>query len=461
MKFYHLVAASNEDWFKADRLRYDLGFREWQDDYDATTRAVRNMMWLRTARVDDFSPVLMRALSLFGPGELRALHVTDVDVLRLVTSLLRKASSDGTGSAAAQMEQVTDALCVIHAADYASSSPDVGSLAALLERHTSTMTELDADLPLSMLNEAASALACCTRLESLTRAYSHDPGIWLGLSQLHTLRGVDLSIASFAVIAAALPKLHTLMAFGQCENPASVADFFMDLLPRLWVFHFYGGWPEAQEQPATSTVPPLPLLEELIFELTNPQATIAPREFLGAQPTVLRASYALISKFWLGAVGPSANFLFLARVCELHITTAFRGDPLDQSDVARVLRAAPQLKKFHTTHWVQGDASWLAPTAPTHPAFEGLIHPRLRVFGIVCAIVGAERPSESTKPDAEWVAQLRRRHFPRLRELLVGAEACFVTPAPCISLEVSADGRREGRGARGRCFPCQLFVLVS
>jgi hypothetical protein len=202
------------------------------------------------------------------------------------------------------------------------------------------------------------------------------------------------------------------------------------------VFQFYGRWPEAQEQLA-STVPPLPLLEELVFDLTNPQATIAPREFLGAQPTVLRASYALISKCWLGAVGPSANFL--ARVCEIHITTAFRGDPLDQSDVARVLRAAPRLKKFRTAHWVQGDASWLAPTAPTHPAFEGLIHPRLRELGIVCAIVGAERASESTKPDAEWVAQLRRRHFPRLRELLVGAEACFVTPAPCISLEVSAD----------------------
>jgi hypothetical protein len=111
MKFYHLVAASNEDWFEADRLRHDLGFREWQDDYDATTRAVRNMMWLRTARVDDFSPVLMRALSLFRPGELRALHVTDVDVFGVVMSLLRKASANGSGRAAPQMEQVTDALC--------------------------------------------------------------------------------------------------------------------------------------------------------------------------------------------------------------------------------------------------------------------------------------------------------------------------------------------------------------
>jgi hypothetical protein len=34
-------------------------------------------MVFRTARVDDFSRVIVRALSLFGPGELRALRVLD------------------------------------------------------------------------------------------------------------------------------------------------------------------------------------------------------------------------------------------------------------------------------------------------------------------------------------------------------------------------------------------------
>jgi hypothetical protein len=54
-----------------------------------------------------------------------------------------------------------------------------------------------------MLNEAASAVAGCTRLECLTGAYPYTPLVWLGLSQLHTLHGVDLRTVS--AIAAALP----------------------------------------------------------------------------------------------------------------------------------------------------------------------------------------------------------------------------------------------------------------
>jgi hypothetical protein len=334
-KFYHLVAVDNEDSFFANRSRYDLRpFDEWQDDHDATTCALREVGF-RTARVDDFSPVLVRALSLFGPGELRALRVVDVDVLRLVTSLMRTASVNGGGGLAPQVEQKAfDALCAIHANDYSSPSPDVGLLAALLERHSSTITELDVDLPPKMHKAATSALACCTRLESLTRAYSHDPGIWLRLSLLHTLRGVDLSSVSFAAIAAALPKLHTLMAFGECGELAQVAGFFSDLLPRLRVFHFYGSWPVQKEQNAASIIAPLPLLEELVWDSYTYSATITPREFLGAQPTVLQASYAFISTCWLGAVGPSASLL--ARVCDLQITTGFNADPLDPSDVARI-----------------------------------------------------------------------------------------------------------------------------
>jgi hypothetical protein len=120
-------------------------------------------------------------------------------------------------------------------------------------------------------------------------------------------------------------------------------------------------------------------------------------------------------------------------VCDLQITTGFNADPLDPSDVARILRAAPQLKKFYTAHYVHGGASWLAPTAPTHPAFEGLVHPRLREFGLAVA-EGEDGTSESAPPGA--LAHLRRHHFPRLRELFAGFEAYFVTPPPCASLEV-------------------------
>jgi hypothetical protein len=309
-KFYRFIEAKDERWFMTDRLRYNLGFEEWQDDHDVRTRRHREMGF-RTARVDDFVPLLARALSLFGPGELRALRVLDVDVFRLVTSLTREASSSGCGPAP-HVGQATDALCAIHVAPGFSTSSDIGSLAALLERHSSTITELDAKFPTKMPPAAASALARCTRLESLTDASCYTPAVWLGLSQLHTLQGVDLSKVSTAAIAAALPKLHTLKALSPTEEPARAAGFFTDLLPRLRVFDFRGRWPEAQEQPA-SIVAPLPLLEELVW---NASWGIAPREFLGAQPTVLHAPLTLVSQRWLSAVEAAS---FLARVCDLFI----------------------------------------------------------------------------------------------------------------------------------------------
>jgi hypothetical protein len=289
-----------------------------------------------------------------------------------------------------------------------------------LERHSSTIKEIRVELPANMLKAIASAIAKCTRRESFTGACYHDPAIWLGLSQLHTLRGVDLGKVSVASIAAGLPKLQTLEAFGYCHDPAQAEAFCTDLLPRLRVFHFEGRLPKAQEP--VMNVAPLPLLEELAWNLSTLYEAIAPRELLGAQPMVLDAPFALISQCSLDGIGASAGG-FLGRVCNLFITTPFDMTPLDPTDVARVLRAAPQLKKFFTAHSVHGDGSWLAPTAPTHPAFKGLIHPRLREFGIVCA----DGTAETTPHGAEWVAHLRRRHFPRLRELIVGDETYFVT----------------------------------
>jgi hypothetical protein len=289
-----------------------------------------------------------------------------------------------------------------------------------------------------MLKEAASALACCTRLESLSGARFYDPAVCLGLSHLHTLRGVHVDKVSFADIAAALPKLHTLVTFGQCEDPAQEAVFFTDLLPQLRVFHFNGGWPAAQHQPAITTVAPLPLLQELVW---MPDDTIAPRAFVGARPTVLHAPYALISQCWLEGVDVPLDVgaaSFLARVCDLRITTALDVDSLDPADVARVLRAAPQLRKFHNDRCVHGDASWLAPTAPTHPAFEGLVHSRLREFGIRPPRAGAQRISGSTPLDDKWAAHLRRRHFPRLCALVAGKGVYFATPLEGPLLETGS-----------------------
>jgi hypothetical protein len=410
-KVYHLVRTSDSGWFMADKLRSELKFDGWQKDHDANTRRLHGA-GLRTARVDDFSPLLMRALSLFGPGELRALRVLDIDVFRLVTSLTQKASSSGGG-------QAIGALCAIQIGlgGCFSSSPDTGLLATLLERHSSTVTELDAKFPEKMAEEVSSALARCTRLEILTGACAHDSAVWLGLSQLHTLRGVHLDHISVTDIAAALPKLHTLEAFGLCTT-AEAAVFVTDLLPRLRVFQFEGDWWGVQ--PSRVAVAPLPLLEELVWIITDQPENIVPCEFFGAQPTLLHASYASISRCWL-AVDEATSFL--ARVSDLRIAAPADADPLDPADVARVLRAAPQLKKFRTAHSVRGDASWLAPTAPTHPAFEGLVHPRLREF---CA-----EAEDETSQDAEWIEHLRQRHFPRLRELDVGAGACWVTTRQC------------------------------
>jgi hypothetical protein len=435
-RVYHLIGASDEVWFMADRLRHDLRFDEWQDDHDARTRRLSGMGF-RTVRVDDFSPLLLRALSLFGSGELRALHVPDIDVFRLVKSPLLLPREASAGGARPQIGQaVDDALCSVHVAEYLTPFHDLSSLAALLKRRASTITELDvkfaSSLPPGIVEQVSSALACCVRLVSLSDVSRLAPATWLGLSQLHTLRGVDLGDVSFATIAAALPRLHTLTTCGYCNDAAQAANFFTDLLPRLRVFRFTGKWPDLQEQqPVSSTVAPLPLLQELVWaDAWN----IAPRGFLGAQPTSAHVSRALISQCWLGgAVDAAANFL--TRMCDLHINATLAADRLDLADVARILRAAPQLKKFHTADFVHGGASWLAPTLPTHPAFEGLVHPRLRELGIRTPCVATSGTSEANPPDAEWVAHLRRRHFPRLRELVAGKDACFVTPAPYSSSE--------------------------
>jgi hypothetical protein len=41
----------------------------------------------------------------------------------------------------------------------------------------------------------------------------YDAKVWLGLTHLHTLRGVDLGVVSATSIAAALPRLHIVSGF--------------------------------------------------------------------------------------------------------------------------------------------------------------------------------------------------------------------------------------------------------
>jgi hypothetical protein len=244
------------------------------------------------------------------------------------------------------------------------------------------------------------------------------PAAWLGLSQLHTLRDVHLNVVSTAAIAAALPRLHTLTAYAiPLLSLDEVSGFFTDLLPRLRVFHFRGWWPV---EAATSAAAPLPLLEELVWiehksgmgrELSLPTA------FLGARPTVLHAPYELFANSLPargGASGEPARSSFLSRVCDLHLDAY---TSISVSDVAQVLRAAPQLRRLHCDFYLRRDRRWITSLArPRHPGFVGLFHPRLRCLH-VSTDVPASCDDASASCDDARVSRLRGTCFPRLREL--------------------------------------------
>jgi hypothetical protein len=199
------------------------------------------------------------------------------------------------------------------------------------------------------------------------------------------------------------------------------------------VFHFGGLWPKETEEPTAMTAPPLPLLEVLEWWAErSPQPTVF-RRFFGARPVVLRAPYGRIVECLppRAAVAASAappNSSLLTRVCEVQIYDG--SGPLDLDEVARVLRAAPQLRTFHLNEQLRGKTSWLTTSAvPIGPAFAGLVHPRLRYFWLpnvrLPPVYG-----DDDKDDEDCAPRLRRICFPRLREMQVNSKKYVVTPAP-------------------------------
>jgi hypothetical protein len=374
------------------------------------------------------SAIVVRALSFFGPGQLRALRVGDADVFRLVLSMLQPLPGDG--ASASQMAQAIDSLSVVDLTGDPNDAEDEAHAAAIIERCAATVTELKGHLPMDLLCESECVerppvLARCTRLELLSGASGCTPAVWLGLSQLHTLHDVDLSLVSTAAVAAALPRLHTLTTHSRTPlSVDGVAGFFTDLLPQLRVFHFRGSWPV---ESAPSAVAPLPLLEELLWEECSPQCSPSmhfslPTAFFGARPIVLQIVYDAIAACLTGRGGAPGELTcsLLARVRTLRLS-AFMSPSV--SDVAQVLRAAPQLRTFRCSGGPRGDTRWLtASTAPLNPAFVDLVHPRLRHFSWVT--VGRETLS----PDDGCASRLRRTCFPRLREVKVGRKTFSVTP---------------------------------
>jgi hypothetical protein len=280
-----------------------------------------------------------------------------------------------------------------------------------IQRHGAALTELDCRFWAGGNEAADRALACCVRLESLTNAVAYDAKVWLGLTHLHTLRGVDLGVVSAAAVAAALPRLHTFGAFIHADRDppvphTAVAGFFEDLVPRLRALDYHGLWPLEEDQAPAEIVPrPLPLLQELTF-LCSTDFPVA-REFMDAQPVKLVMSHAAVADMLLAASAMAigeATYRPLARVRELCLSGG--GALPDSAGVARLLRAAPRLRKFYGGS-LQSGFDWLG-----DPAFAGLVHPWLRS---VCVDVA----SNAEPASVDCAIQLRRLHFPRLQQLTV------------------------------------------
>jgi hypothetical protein len=385
--------------------------------------------------------VVVRALSFLGPSELRALRVLDPGIFGSVLSMPSEALDALNSLRAVEVE--TDPL-----------PEDESHAAAIIERCAARVTELQGPLPVHLMCEPDASgspplLARCTRLELLKRAADYTPAVWLGLSQLHTLHAVDLSKVSMAAIAAALPRLHTLTTFGLAITSVAVAGFFTDLLPRLRVFHFFGMWPVEAEACTVAAVaapiaPPLPLpyLDELRFLHPKPDPAVVDG-FMGAQPRVLHAPYEMITQCLSSGGGR-----LLARVRMLHVFAR-----VDVSGLATVLRAAPQLRTFHTEEPLGGDTSWLTASAvPIGPAFAGLVHPWLRYFTVGTASASVE-PTVTTDRDQPClcddgcVSRLRRCCFPRLQALEVNGKTFFATSADTDVARSMVDEAHERWGA--------------
>jgi hypothetical protein len=312
-------------------------------------------------------------------------------------------------SGAVRLAQALNSLRAVAWAGYVTSLQPAFDF---IERHGAALTELDCTF-WSRNDGADRALGCCQRLESLTNARYYDAKVWLGLTHLHTLRGVDLGAVSVAAIAAALPRLHTLAAFISAKSDppvphTAVAGTFEVLVPRLRAFHYSGPWPlEENQAPAAIMPQPLPLLQELVF--ICPTDYFVARRFIGAQPAMLQMPHAALTDMLLAAplVAGGATYRPLARVRDLSLAPGSGSGGPHSSDVARLLRAAPQLRNFGTGS-LHGGLDWL-----DDPAFTGLVHPWLRSVHVLIGTMHAERLP------VDCAVQLRRLHFPRLQQLIV------------------------------------------
>jgi hypothetical protein len=365
--------------------------------------------------------VLLRALAFPRPGELHTLRVTDSSVVEFIVVALKQQERD---------QGLSLVLASVSAIEWGSHTNSPEAAFALLERYAANITELNC--PLQRCDAADNVLARCIRLESLTFARHYAPSAWLQLSQLHTLRGVGLGVVSMAAIAAALPRLHTLSVVAPPPGvPASaLAGFFEDLLPRLQVFEYRGCWPQSPDlqdaallgQPLPSAPLPLPHLKTLkLYGLATHPPPWA--RFMGARPLDFGSDAALMISRWLppedaGAAAGGPGPCPFACVRTLNVVARSRA-LITPTNAARLLRAAPHLEKLMVCVFaseVDVDSSWLS-----HPAFDGLVHLKLKHIR-----VSGWTPTTPLTSDS--VTRLRQRHFPRLRVVAIDGCEHYLTP---------------------------------
>jgi hypothetical protein len=377
--------------------------------------------------------LLRRALLLTGPGELQELqepHELQESLYRFGTSnFVFIASMLKQESAGARSQRVgstpwdasRDALDVSSALAslrVIKSEHRLGPPVALIEHCAASLTELDC----ANMNGLGGVLPRCTRLESLSLRDlpSFPPATYLGLSQLHTLRGVSLVFVPAAAIAAALPRLHTLHLnhkddiYDDADNIIDkfpVAAFFGELLPRLRSFHLNGLWPDASDETEAADVLPLPLLEDLKWRC--PQVNLPP-QFMGARPLTLEVSDVDIDNWLQAADGASPDSALatppLARARAL--TLVLRETSPEAAFMARLLCAAPQLRRLTFEVPVDGDSCWIL----SRELSRNIVHDRLRQVALT---TNGYCPSPPLTGHRYSGVELQRNHFRCLRRLTV------------------------------------------
>jgi hypothetical protein len=293
--------------------------------------------------------------------------------------------------------------------------------AALIQQCSATLTELEC----SSCGEFDRIVPQCARLESLTLSdwRSVPPAAWLGLSQLHTLRGVSLRVFSPTAIAAALPRLHTLHLDHRVDfsddGDFSADAFYDELLPRLRSFGFDGAWPQTTDTMTIANVPPLPLLEDLSWR-GQPEDHF-PRRLMGARPSTLNISDVDLVE-WLKAVDRVRPYspAVTSPLARVRALTLRLGGALPQPPfVVRFLRAAPHLRQltFVMYHAVREDVHWVlsGAFATLSRSFTLPLHCQLRHLAVTRDLFPVDVPVP-----AGCGVRLRRRHFPGLRRLTVG-----------------------------------------